>query len=363
MSSTLAAQQARPHHPLQRLRAALFNPWCWALACAVVVLAAWLDAPGRWTPGPTPWRDLRRLLPYWGAWLLWPALLALGLRLATRWRQRHTLAWPLAWARLLRTLLAMVLATGLLWARFAEPNQLRVLTTPLSQTCGVTVALISDMHLGLYWRTGDLDQVVDRLNTLDIDAVLIAGDFSYDPPTDLQAAYAPLARLRHRRYAVLGNHDEQLPGAPLRVPLLAALKAHGVQVIEAQRVALGRCELAGLGDYSAGVAARDLATLSTSDWSVPVAQRVILTHEPDTAFRLAPLPVGLLLAGHTHGGQINLPWFTSRFMDLISEGDFKRGLYDLPALAGLRVFVTSGLGTDHLPLRFRMPPTVDVLGL
>ena len=111
---------------------------------------------------------------------------------------------------------------------------------------GVTarVALISDIHLGVYKDRAFLQRVVDRINALPaLDAVVIAGDLTYEPQDrDLQALFAPLARLRAPTYAVLGNHDQQRPGPDIDIALRAALHAHGVQVIEGRIITETRGE-------------------------------------------------------------------------------------------------------------------------
>jgi predicted MPP superfamily phosphohydrolase len=258
------------------------------------------------------------------------------------------------------TLALAVLAGALLWSRFVEPQQLRVIETSIGTTCGARVALVSDLHVGLYVREEQLERLVRHLNALDVDAVLVAGDWTYEPPRELRAAFAPLGLVNAPIYGVLGNHEEQLPGAPLKEPLMRALESLNVHWIEGKRVPLGRCELAGLGDLEAGGAVRDLVLLAKTPWHRPPAARLLLAHEPDTLYDLEPRGAALLLAGHTHGGQIDLPWLTDALLRAISRGGFKRGLY---AEERVPVFVTSGIGMARLPLRFRMPPTIDVLAL
>jgi len=339
--------------PIRALRA--ITSWrVWALGAAVAIGLALFEARDAWSPPDGGHqRAIAKLAIYWGLWLAWPAALWLLLRIAGQLRRGRPLGALLA--------LALLVATGgLLWSRFVEPHQLRVLETSIGSTCGVRVALVADLHAGLYVRQDQLEQLVRRLNALDVDAVLVAGDWTYEPSHDLHRQFAPLALLRHPTYAVLGNHDEQMPGPPLKAELVSALQALGVHLIEGRRVPLGRCELAGLGDLDAGAAARDLAILKKTRWSQPPARRVLLTHEPDTLYDIEPNAAALMLAGHTHGGQIDLPWFTDALLRHISRSGYKRGLY---TPGTLRVFVTSGTGMAKLPLRFRMPPTIDVLVL
>ena len=83
----------------------------------------------------------------------------------------------------------------------------------------VRLAVIADIHWGLFYRDSQLVDLVERLNALDVDAVMVAGDWTHEPPPDLTAGLAPLAKIRHPVFAVLGNHDVESPGPPLTAPL------------------------------------------------------------------------------------------------------------------------------------------------
>ena len=257
------------------------------------------------------------------------------------------------WLAVFGTSLALLLAISATYARFIEPEQIVVRQTVMDVGAPLRVALISDMHIGLFHGRARVQQIVDTLNSLDVDVVLVAGDWTYEPREPLSELLAPLAQSRHRILSVPGNHDEEMPGPPLAAELRAALVAHRVEPIEGRVVNVKGVNFVGIGDRWAH---KDIIAAGLNSQGPFVA----LAHNPDSIDRLATTPIRTLLAGHTHGGQINLPFATARVLKNATQGGFKRGLYPL---GERQVFVTSGLGMVGLPLRLFQPPVIDVLVL
>ena len=281
-----------------------------------------------------------------GSYLVFPVLAWLA------WRMRRPRGRLLAGAS---TAVLLVFV----WARFVEPQMLRVRETTLEGTgARASVALVSDIHLGVYKGRGYLQRVVERLDTLPVDAVLIAGDLTYEPNgAPLRELLSPLAGLRVPVYAVLGNHDQQAPGPDIDVELRAALAALGVEVIEGRLVSgPGDIRWAGLGDRWAGK--DDPGFLKAAP--DPDRPTFVLAHNPDSAIGLSPDDARLVLAGHTHGGQIRIPLLYPHVIP--SAYGFDRGerLFATPQ-GQVRVFVTAGVGEIGLPMRLFNPPTIDVL--
>jgi predicted MPP superfamily phosphohydrolase len=322
-------------------------------ATTVFLLLVWHDLREAWFVPENTRRVLGKLFIYWGMWLLWPAMGWLAWQLVAAVRRRKRLFAGVAGA-------ALACCAVVTWARFVEPAHITVRETRLGTQCGVSVALVSDIHMGLFMREDDLQRIVEALNGLPVDAVLVAGDWTYEPPRDLARVFAPLSGLKHPVIAVLGNHDEEMPGPPLTHALREALVGEKVMLIDGRSVPLGRCELMGAGDLSAGSAYADLKRLQADLPTKPPARRVLLTHNPDVALDLPKDFAAVTLAGHTHGGQIRLPYFTERLLLEVTRGGFEQGLYDLPRT---RLFITPGLGIDKLPMRLGVPPTIDMLML
>lgn len=282
-----------------------------------------------------------------------------------RWRP-----WPRQiWVQrvILTTLLLGIGCTA--WGFAWEPRQLieRDYTLRLprwSPACdGLRVDVISDTHTGsLHNGVDNLDRVVGKLVDSNASAVLMAGDYvilsvlggTYVPPETIAEHLKPLTA-RKPVYAVLGNHDWWKGGEQVR----AALQSAGVVVLEdeAREVALGRCKLwvVGVGDLWETPHDVERAFAPVDD-GLPV---LALTHNPGI-FPKLPARAALVVAGHTHGGQIALPWLG------------RPGLWDTPNARyaighivedGRHLFVSPGIGTSILPIRFGVPPEISRLTL
>lgn len=287
-----------------------------------------------------------KLALLWVGWLSWPLLAWLVWRIA-----RHGRGW--SWLRWLGALTVLAGLLAFIDARFIERYRITVQETAIPIGVPARVALISDLHLGLYKSPAYLARVVERLNELKPDAVLIAGDLTGHPDRDLVSLLAPLKGLTMPAYSVPGNHDEERPGPRLEQALRQALESVGVKPVEYTHADLGSFTLVGMGDRWAG---KDgIAPVQAAPRGKPI---VVLVHNPDSAMQLKPGMASLVLAGHTHGGQIRLPGLYRKV--IASEHGFDRGLHEW---APVPVYVTSGLGESRVPLRWLVPPVIDILDL
>ncbi len=283
-----------------------------------------------------------------GSWLLWPLLVQSGFKAWLRWRERRR--WRAGGAIVLA-----VLCVLLCWARFVAPNRMVVRRTVIPAPIDLNIALVADMHIGIYTRTGELARMVGELNALHVDMVLIAGDLTYDPPHDLAAALAPLQHLDKPTYVVLGNHDVQLPGPPLAHKIFRAMAAPNVQFIAHRVIEFPHFRLAGLYDWWSG--RDDTSFLKALRHDKPL---LVLMHQPHSLRALRGVDFALAMAGHTHGGQVYIPGLTEKMFMLIRDEQYVNGYYTTPTG---KLFVTPGIGMTGVPLRFDCPPTIDVLEL
>jgi hypothetical protein len=252
-------------------------------------------------------------------------------------------------------LLSLILCVVFIWPRFVEPQLITVQTTRIQFGIELKVALISDIHLGVYKGSGFLERVVKTINEQpDIDMVLVAGDFTYEPDKDkLRELFEPLSDLNVPVYAVLGNHDAEQPGPKLRPELNQALVDNGVKIIDNQILDQGGYKIIGLGDKWAKEDEVELLEQVLSTENV-----LVLTHNPDTILDFPTNRADLTLTGHTHCGQVRIPYVYKYFLPI--EGDFDKGLTQEPTT---QLFITCGLGEVGLPLRLFNPPVIDILEL
>jgi predicted MPP superfamily phosphohydrolase len=222
---------------------------------------------------------------------------------------------------------------------------------------GLTIALLTDLHIGCAMGEGELQALCTRLAGIGPDLVCLAGDLINTREREIRALARPLARLDPPLgiYAVPGNHDHFYGRGIARWG--ATLEEQGVRVLANRGVRLERggdtLWLAGVDDLTEGEP--DLAAaLEGSDPAEPV---VLLSHHPDFFFEAAAVAVELTLAGHTHGGQVNLgrfrPFRHTRF-------GWWQGMFEE---VGCRLYVSRGVGTTLLPLRIAAPPEVPLLTL
>ena len=226
---------------------------------------------------------------------------------------------------------------------------------------GLRVAVLADLHVGSPFNgLNKLDRIVDLTLAAKPDLILLAGDYVIHGvlggnkvlPEEIAEGLGRLAAPLGV-FAVLGNHDWWEDARRVE----RALESVGIPVLEDSSVLVKRngCafHLAGLSDYWEGP--RDYrAALKNIPPGMPT---IALTHNPDT-FPEISRPVNLMIAAHTHGGQVYLPGLgrpivPSKYGQRYAVGHIVEN--------GRHLFVSSGLGTSIIPVRFLVPPEVSLL--
>jgi len=277
-----------------------------------------------------------KLIIYYGSWLVFPLLF---------------------WAITKHQKIISVLLLLFIYARFVEPNMVVVDHHKIQTGFEAKYALISDMHLGIYNDASILDKAVAKINGLNVDALFITGDFTYEPKRDeIKKLFAPLSKLNIPIFAVLGNHDCQRPGPNIRQALEDTLNKLGVKLLNNETQKLNGITIIGVGSRWANEDRVEILQACSPNDKV-----ILLAHNPDSVLDISSKHYpDITLAGHTHGGQIRLPYLYKKVLPIEGKFLWDRGLH---RYQNHKVFVSSGMGQVGLPLRFLVPPVVDVIEL
>jgi len=221
---------------------------------------------------------------------------------------------------------------------------------------GLRLVHLSDFHYGPLTDSRHLERAVKAANDLRPDLIALTGDYISQDRVYAAPCAELVGRLRARFgvFAVLGNHDHWTDAA-----LIADLfRAEGIQLLinEGMRLELRGQSfwMAGVDDTMVGLEDLSLALAGSSDDEM----RLLLAHNPIILRRAARAGVDLVLSGHTHGGQVTLRPEKSR-----SGRPRRRLLRGLGRRGNTQIYVTRGLGTVVLPIRYGCPPEVSVLEL
>ncbi|WP_071395502.1 metallophosphoesterase [Bacillus tuaregi] len=223
----------------------------------------------------------------------------------------------------------------------------------------------SDTHLGFQYTIKQLDKLVDRINRLQPDIVFFTGDLMDEPNKypnseqiipSLSNINAPFGK-----FAIYGNHDHGGYGTDIYKNIM---DKSGFTLLQnsAQEIKLlddSRIHLIGLDDAMLGKPDLAYATVGLP----PDTYKILLAHEPDMAELAVDEGIHLQLSGHSHGGQVKIPFFgalvTPPYSELYYEGFYKIG----EAQNLLTLYVNRGLGTTRLPFRFLSKPELTLFTL
>ena len=245
----------------------------------------------------------------------------------------------------LLALLGLLIAGGV-YATRVEPRWIRCRRVALSNRPVVRIAHVTDIHF-----KGDqayLRKVVRFLNRSDADVVCFTGDLVEDPRF-LDGALAVLSELRKPIFGIPGNHDRWCLES--FEPIADAFRETGGRWLTdgTARIAGKPVELVTAAARAAGSGAQ----------AADGVRRVLLIHDPAELGRLAGARFDLILAGHTHGGQVRLP-LIGRFILPYDPAGCARGLYRTTAGP---LYVNPGIGTFFWNVRFACRPEITFIDL
>lgn len=320
---------------------------------------------------------------------------------------RFWFIWLLIWANVQllydnQTIYWLLMALSLLYLymSWVEPNRLRVvrsrirLTVPAFQSQGedlmaaspsASIAVLSDLHIGMFSNEQQLTRLVHCVNNLKVDAVLILGDWLYHAGTDLNERLKPLAMLNKPCYTVLSESDNQLvtkheqdDAKPPHQSLIDVIANLGIPLLPEQGLTIAGIKVIGVHDGITIDVPRLIGQHSHAGQPLIIVTHDIKQLEANPRTLSDAKDNTLVVAGQTHGGQVNIPIVTPLMVRALTGNKLAAGLRK-PNAAKLakpsdegsdssknsskryQVWVNTGIGMTGLPFRFNCPPTIDVL--
>ena len=235
------------------------------------------------------------------------------------------------------------------YARLIEPNMLQknhiVITIP-EEVKEVKIVFFTDTHFGKYYPQEKLTRLVDSINEQAPDFVIFGGDLI----DNYGATYGKIA--------VYGNHDYGGGAAPIYEKIMTK---GGFTVLTDDELTFSNANLSitGYEDFLLG-------NVDSSRYELPDAPfRIVVTHEPDVVDDMRTTGSLLVLAGHSHGGQVTLPFLTKKILPRGAE-KYIKGEYDLTNVihgSNATMIVSQGIGMTIQPFRFLNPPEIVIVSL
>ena len=325
---------------------------------------------------------------------------------------RYWFVWLLVWANVQllydnQAIYWLLIALSLLYIymSWVEPNRLRVsrfsinLTVPATHVSpaaaasqplqnikrrALKIAVLSDIHIGIFSNPRQLARLVKCLNRLDVDAVLILGDWLYQATT-LDAQLSPFKTLNKPCYTVLSDADTQQvvddaqnSESASNMQLMNILPTFGIQLLPEQGLRIAGIKIIGIHNGSTMDLPRVIEQQRSAGQPLVIATHDIKQLEANPRTLSDANNDTLVIAGQTHGGQVNIPILTPLMVRALTGNKLAAGLrrpdtakqsdYHPKALnedekpsKRYQVWVNTGIGVTGLPFRFNCPPTIDVL--
>lgn len=241
-----------------------------------------------------------------------------------------------------------------IWGFLIEPNILTVkkITLQNKNLAGMKIVFASDLHVKPYDKLR-LKRIVKKINEQNADIVLLGGDYvnghkrGNTYPYDKLASELGELQSKYGTFGVIGNHD----GWQGKYTIMKAFLDNNIKMLENENIKIANLTIAGVADLQTGKPDVTKALQNAGE------NVILLTHSPDV-FEEVPDNVALTLAGHTHGGQVVIPF---RGPVVVPSQYGTRYAYGLKEKNGRKIFITRGLGTSILPVRFNCMPEIVVI--
>ncbi|MDZ5470594.1 metallophosphoesterase [Bacillus sp. 31A1R] len=226
------------------------------------------------------------------------------------------------------------------------------------------IVQFSDTHLGFHYDLNDLIHLVDKINTINPDIIFFTGDLMDEPNkyTQAESIIPILSSLKAPlgKFAVYGNHDHGGYGSDIYKTIInqSGFKLLFNSFEEIKLIDNERIYIAGIDDAMLGKPnIREIAEKIPEN-----SYKILLSHAPDLADDAVNFGFQLQLSGHSHGGQIQIPFLGVLVKPPYAE-KYYEGFYQIKGKQDLTLYVNRGLGTTRLPFRFLSRPELTVFTL
>lgn len=264
--------------------------------------------------------------------------------------------------RIVLSMLLLLILSGLMvaYAVKIEPYRLVVRNHHLGKEKSsedFKVVHISDIQVSESYTENRLGKLVDKINSQAPDIVVFTGDLydnyaAYHPEKKVEKALSDIDA-KYGKFAVWGNRD--YGGGAMRA-YEKIMQNGGFKLLtnEAEVLRLSNGKKIGIGGLDDVLFGKPDYSLMESEDVKNCDYKIVMLHESDAAERLPEKSSDLILAGHSHGGQVKIPFFK---MKTSLAKKYTDGFYDVN---GMKLFVNTGIGTSHYSVRFLVPPEIDV---
>ncbi|HBJ1651594.1 UNVERIFIED_ORG: DNA repair exonuclease [Clostridium botulinum] len=250
---------------------------------------------------------------------------------------------------------------------YVEPNLLSVKNIEINNSSNIKnedtikIAQISDIHLGEYYAIDKLEKLVNKVNSQNADIIVFTGDL-FDNVSKFEdtSKVAPILKKLNSnigKYAIYGNHDY---GGGAKNIYKNVMEDSGFKILvnEQANVKLDSgktMSILGLDDALLGNpdVEKTARNIKGSNYNL------LLLHEPDLSDKFVSYNIDLILAGHSHGGQVKIPFLGEIVTPPLAE-KYKDGLYNLNTKRNTQLYVNSGIGNTKVPFRFMNVPEVSI---
>lgn len=268
------------------------------------------------------------------------------------------------------TVLFIIIVAFYIHARFIEPNKFNINYESISsdfisqKVDNIRIVQFSDTHISDYFNINDLKKVVDSINGQNPDIVIFTGDLidhynNYGYKGDINKIWETLSEINAPlgKFAVYGNHDYG-GGAEKVYKKIMDNSNFKILVNDNVKIESHNINVIGLDDAIFGNIDEDKIIKIIDDNYF----NIVISHEPDIIDKYLEYNIDLFLAGHSHGGQVNIPILSANMLPPLGE-KYINGIYKFENFRETVMYVNVGIGTSQVPLRFMATPEITVFNL